>query len=464
MSKPFDQSTLTTALEALRDDPDALIAIILRQAERIGELEAMVAALQARLDELEQRPPRSVAPFRMDESNRSQQPGKPGRKAGHVGCFRPPIEATEHITVALEVCPCCGGAISELEPVEQLIEEIAPVCPRRVRLITYKGRCARCGLVRSTHPLQTSTAVGAAGTQIGPATLSVLAKLRYQWHLSTRKSAQILKSLCGLSISPGGLVAAMSRLSERLSEDDQRRLDRLRAQAVVYSDETGWYVGAPGYGLWVFTNACLTIYRIVQSRSRAALQAVIGSDFEGVLVSDCLSIYDEASPVQHKCYRHHLNAISEAIEAHPQQGEGFLREIKTLLEQAMRLKKERDALEPAAYRQRVAQVKAQAEGLLSMPRGQPQEETIRQRLVKQKDHLFTFLDYEQVEATNNQAERQLRPAVIARKVSCGNRTLKGARTFEVLASLAATCHQTGQDLAEALQVALAQPIQSATTR
>lgn len=52
-------------------------------------------------------------------------------------------------------------------------------------------------------------------------------------------------------------------------------------------------------------------------------------------------------------------------------------------------------------------------------------------------------DHPEVDATNNLAERQLRPAVISRKLSCGNKTEAGARTWEILTSLAATCQQTG---------------------
>ena len=71
----------------------------------------------------------------------------------------------------------------------------------------------------------------------------------------------------------------------------------------------------------------------------------------------------------------------------------------------------------------------------------------RRRLEKQQDRLFTFLDVEEVEATNNLAERQLRPAVIARKVSRGNKTPKGAHTWEILTSLAATCAQQAESFA-----------------
>ncbi len=61
------------------------------------------------------------------------------------------------------------------------------------------------------------------------------------------------------------------------------------------------------------------------------------------------------------------------------------------------------------------------------------------------------LDHDGVQATNNLAERQLRPAVIARKLSCGNRTERGARTWETLASLAATLAQRQESFRDFIQ-------------
>lgn len=69
------------------------------------------------------------------------------------------------------------------------------------------------------------------------------------------------------------------------------------------------------------------------------------------------------------------------------------------------------------------------------------EEKLRNRLTRQREHLFTFLDHDGVDATNNLAERQLRPAVISRKLSCGNKTPRGAETWQILISLAITCTQ-----------------------
>jgi hypothetical protein len=96
----------------------------------------------------------------------------------------------------------------------------------------------------------------------------------------------------------------------------------------------------------------------------------------------------------------------------------------------MALKAEMACL-PAAEVARMRQaLEANADRLLGPPRTEahagadtaPAEEKLRRRLRKQRDHLFTFLDHEAVDATNNLAERQLRPAVISRKLSCGNKT------------------------------------------
>jgi hypothetical protein len=93
-------------------------------------------------------------------------------------------------------------------------------------------------------------------------------------------------------------------------------------------------------------------------------------------------------------------------------------------------------------------LETRARELLALPRPTNLEEKVRRRLEKQQDHLFTFLEVEEVDATNNLAERQLRPAVIARKVSCGNKTPQGAHTWEILTSLAATCAQQAESFTQ----------------
>ena len=213
-------------------------------------------------------------------------------------------------------------------------------------------------------------------------------------------------------------------------------------------------VNSYSFSWQVFTNPDTTVYVVAASRGRQVVQGVLGADFPGVLVSDCLSIYDDATPLQHKCYSHHLIAVKEARQEHPQQGEGYLLEVRALLHTAMFFKALGADPTTSRYQQCVERLEQRAGQLLDQPRPQTQEERVRQRLWKQRDHLFTFLKHRPVEATNNRAERQLRPAVIARKISCGNKTDHGAATWQILTSLAVTAAQAGRSFAAEVRAAV----------
>src|SRR5208282_193409 len=151
-------------------------------------------------------------------------------------------------------------------------------------------------------------------------------------------------------------------------------------------------------------------------------------------------------------------AIRQAKALHPHQGEGFLCEVEAMLRAAVALQQQKALLSLETFSHLRQALEHKAVQLLEPPRSEPNEEAVRNRLNKQRDHLFTFLDHDGVDATNNLAERQLRPAVIARKISCGNKTPKGARTWQILASLAATCAQRATSFIAAL--ARAAPLQA----
>ena len=267
------------------------------------------------------------------------------------------------------------------------------------------------------------------------------------------QTCRVLHEMFGLSLSPGGLAQATGRIARVLKGAYDESLETLRQSPVIHTDETGWWVGGPGYTLWVFTNPTTTYYRVVKHRDRATAQAILSDTFQGVLVSDCLSIYDGLDGVQQKCYAHHLKALSKALKSEAGQSSSYLLELRTLLHTALVLKRLAPDLDPAQQQRSRDFLETRFAQLLAHPRppdtpqGQ-QEEKIRHRLAKQQDHLLTFLDYPEVDATNNLAERQLRPAVISRKLSCGNKTLSGATTWSVLASLAATCQQRGDSFIE----------------
>jgi len=295
-----------------------------------------------------------------------------------------------------------------------------------------------------------SLAMGAAGVHLGPRALALAADLNKAKGLSMRKTSAVLRDCFGLQLSPGGLSQALDRLAAKVKPQYDAIAAELRQAPVVHSDETSWWVAGPGWWLWVFTTSVLTCYVIAQSRGRDLLGNILGKDFGGVLVSDCLAIYDDATALQQKCYAHHHKAIRKAKDLHPQQGEGFLCQVAAMLRAAVALQEQKAELSLETFSDLRQALEHKAVQLLEAPRSETNEEAVRNRLHKQRDHLFTFLDHEGVDATNNLAERQLRHAVIARKISCGNKTPKGAQTWQILTSLAATCVQRATSFIDVL--------------
>src|SRR5208283_6048441 len=142
----------------------------------------------------------------------------------------------------------------------------------------------------STHPLQMSLAIGAAGVQLGPRALALAADLNKAKGLPMRKTCAVLRDCFSLQLSPGGLSQALDRLAARVKPQYDAIVTELRQAPAVHSDETSRWVAGPGWWLWVFINPELTFYVVAQSRGRDLLGDVLGKDFGGVLVSDCLAI------------------------------------------------------------------------------------------------------------------------------------------------------------------------------
>ena len=412
------------------------------------ELLQQMAVLHQRIEELEQKVAQAAAPFRRPADQRVADKRKSGRKPGHAPSHRPPPpQVDEYVEVPLPQCPHCGGPVHNVQSVEQVIEDIPVIRTRYLRLTTYQGQCPHCGQVRSAHPAQVSTAMGAAGTHLGARALALAALLNKRHGLTLRRTCAILQQGFGLSLSPGGLSQALTRMAAKAEPAYEQLREHLRHSPAVHCDETGWWVDGHTAWLWVFTNGQYTRYYI-GPRNGQVLSEQLGEDFAGVLISDCLNVYDAHPGRKSKCVAHHLKVIKQALREKPDSR--FLQQVRALLKGTALLHHAREQMTPQGYAEMVASAEASLDRLLAPPYPPGAEEKVANRLRKQRPHLLTFLHVAGVDPTNNQAERQLRPAVIARKLSCGNRSEAGARTQAILASLAATCAQQGQDFTEML--------------
>lgn len=442
----------------MSSDKDKLIEQLQAQVDqllgRIAELEQINQQLRDRIAELERENARQAGPFRREPAKKvpPAEKKRPGRKPGHGGAYRRrPQHVDEEVEVPLECCPDCGGPLHNCFPLVQYIEEIPPLRPHVTRLTTWQGECQHCEkTVASNHPLKTSHAQGAAATHLGPRALAIAAFLNKHLGLTMGGTCRVMQQLMGLSITRGGLSQAMDRVADKLEGEYQGLIQQIRESGAVFADETSWWVGDPGWWLWVFTTPQVTLYHVDETRASHVVKQVLGEEFGGMLVSDCLSSYDPIFCKKHKCIAHHLRAIAKARDRPDTPDPTYLHAWKLAFTAVRVLYRVRPLLGEEEFAVRREYLEKHLDQLLQQPVTQPGDVAVQNRLLKQQAHLVGCLYEPAAEPTNNRAERALRPAVITRKLSCGNRTPRGKQTWQILASLTATYRQNAIDCIEHL--------------
>jgi len=415
----------------------------------IKALREEIEQLEGEVEKLKRKGKRQATPFAREK--RKTDPKRPGRKKGQ-GKFshRPkpaPEEVTETKQESLACCPECGGSLTARKEHEQFVIDIPEVKPEITRYVTESGYCSCCQKrFRSRHPEQISDATGAAGVVVGPRAKALATDLKHHLGVSYGKVCSFLEDAFDLEVTRGGWYQADMRLAQQAKPVYQELIEVLRASSVVHVDETGWRIGTLSAWLWVFTNQEATVYTIRSSRGHEVVLDILGTEFAGVLNSDCFLAYDAKALddwLKQKCVSHLLRNLSE-IEASKTRGAvRFARNVTALLRDALQLKAEKATVTADVFASRAMELEERLDQLIHERRQFTDPDNVRfaKRLRKHREHLLRFLYVDELDATNNLAERQLRPAVITRKTTGCNRVAGGAEAHSILASVLATCHQ-----------------------
>jgi len=437
----------------LPDPKDKRIAELEEQLAQalatIQRLQKRVEFLQAKVEELERAGKRQATPFA--RRRWVEHPKRPGRKAGK-GKFahraKPTIQQVHKTKRArLHGCPECGGKLYQIRKHEQYVTDIPVVQVKTTRYVTYSGYCGGCHKrVRSQHPEQTSQASGAAGVLVGPRAKALAADLKHRLGVSYANVSEVLNDVFGLQVCRSGWCQADQQLAETARPIYEKLIELIRQCSVVHADETSWRIGTLAAWLWVFTNRQISVYAIRDNRSSDVVVDILGREFKGVLASDRFAAYDDkrlSAWLKQKCVAHLLRNLKEIQENKSGWALNFARQVTAVLQAALALKTEKAKLDPFTFFQRAQSLEARLDGLVARRRRFTDHDNARfaGRLRKQRPHLLRFLYVDQLEATNNQAERMLRPAVITRKTNGCNRTRSGAETHAILSSILVTCRQ-----------------------
>jgi transposase len=461
-----------SGVEPSREELLALVAaqarVIEQQAQRIEQLEALVAELQRRLGQNSRnssKPPSSDGPAKPARRSSSGSGRSPGKQPGAPGvslarCAEPDV-VIDHVPQACRGCGQDLAAATKTGVVVRQVVDLPQISVSTTEHRMHKRRCS-CGVVTTA----TAPSEATAPVVYGPNLRALAVYLLVFQHVPVERTAMLLADVCDAPVSTGWVCRTLAQTADALADVDRLIRALLTAAHVLHVDETSTQVARHRYWLHVACTPLLTAFHLHSSRGRAAVDEFgILPDFAGVCVHDALSVYDAGaypSAVHALCGAHLIRELTAADEAHP--GQKWPTQARDALL----------ALNTAAHRARGAGLpqippeiaefyltlftQAIAVGLSMHPRAAGREQTktrnLLERLRDRAAQVLRFAHDLAVPFTNNQAERDLRPAKTQLKISGCHRSTTGATAWLRVRGYISTARKHGVNVMTAIHDAV----------
>jgi len=416
---------------------------------RVQALEAEVAALREQLNRNSRnssQPPSSDGPeVPPKPRRRAKSRRKRGAQPGHQGVRRKlvPIEQVkEEHDVKSDVCRRCGQALEGEDPepyrhqVTEIPEVVAEVTEYRLHTLT----CPECR-AETRAELPGGVPQGA----FGPRLQAMVSLLSGRYHLSKRDTQSIMDDFFQADVSLGSVPALEQRTSEALCEPVEQAREYVKTQPVVNMDETGWREANQKAWLWVTATPLVSVFLIRLSRGGKVAREMLGETFQGIVGSDRWSAYNWLITLLRQfCWAHLLRDFQAFVERGGESnsiGEALLAQTDLMFEWWHKVRD--GTMDRATFQFKMQPVQCQVGQLLRQGTNCDHSKTAGtcRDILKREQALWTFVRVEDVEPTNNLAERQIRPGVLWRKNSFGTQSESGSRFAERIMSVVATLKQ-----------------------
>jgi hypothetical protein len=443
------------------------------------ELRTLEAALEKANAELERlRAENKVLHQRQFKPNRRQpiadasQPKaakkKRGPPFGHPPWSRrPPDHVDKTVTVAApHTCPHCGcSSLLPSREKETCCQEDIVLQPKTwvTRFIHDTAFCPHC-----RRPVFQTAPGELRHSLIGPVTQATAVFLRHTVKLSYRDIRKLFWGVFGMPFVPASAMNfdhKIAGLGSGLYEDLRAKI---RASRIAHGDETSWRMDGQGAELWYAGNPDLAFYLVDPSRGGDVAVSIFGENWPGNLVADDYAGYNPVKPASRQSCLAHLSRKAKDITQEilllpnrlPERASlAFCARLRDFLSECCALGKARNSgrLSFSKAKARQPELQRQLDAICRSPLNHPHAENLRQRLIdpeRDAHRIFTFLDVNGMEPTNNHAEQSLRLPVIFRKICFGSRSTAGAQTFGTNLSLITTAKRQDRDPLAFLQTLL----------
>lgn len=468
-------------VERLRRELDEKDRQIRRQAEEIARQQQQIADAEKQIADLE----RQLALRKQNSTNSSKPPSSDGlageprprgrrrksrRKAGgqpgHRGAHRPlvPVERVDEIQSILpEQCRHCGHALPEqIEQVQTVgaaqrhqVTELPPIQARIIEYQCHRVICPECG--ESTRAALPEQVAG----HFGPQLTALIAYLTVVCRMPRRVVEALLAQVLGIEISLGSTQKCWEEASQAVAAPCQQLEQSLRDEPVLNVDETGWRTNGDKRFLWAFVAARYVVYTVAATRGSEVLIRLLGAVFQGILCSDRFSAYLKYHSGRAQfCWAHLKRNLLGIVEFTKSSAvERFCRDALAQHARLFRLwhKFRSGQIDRGQLLLRSIPIQKRIFALAERHLDSPHREVrnLATALFEHNHRLFTFLEQEGVQPTNNSAERALRTGVQWRKICFGNRSANGELATARLLTVAETCDLQRLNILAYLSAAIA---------
>jgi transposase len=441
------ETSAALSLDIWERTPPEAQAYIRGLEARVTALEGRMQVLQEQLNQTSQnssRPPSSDPP-QHQRRPRPRSKRRRGGQPGHPGSTRTliPVEEVDEVVVLKpEKCTHCQAPLwgDDLKPWRHQVMEIPPIAPVVTEYQWHQLRCTACGEVtRAPWP------AGVPSGTYGPRVQAIVSLCTGAYRLSKRTTQQVMHEVFDVPLSVGTISQLEQATTAAVAAPIEEARAYVHAQAVAHLDETRWRQGEKPAWLWVAATMWVTVFVVRLSRGGHVARELLGTTFAGILVTDRYSAYNWY-PVRWRqlCWAHLLRdfaamrdrgGCSEAL------GDALLGQAYQMFTWWHRVRA--GTLQRSTFRSYMTPLRREVERLLEAGSrcGVPKTAGTCRDILKRREALWTFVQVDGVEPTNNTAERAIRPGVLWRKGSFGTQSEEGSRFVESMMTVVATLKQ-----------------------
>jgi transposase len=427
---------LTTKLEALTKQVEILTELLNRNSKN------------SHLPPSSDGPGSSSGGGRAARNKRKAERRRGGQK-GHRGSHRELLPAERVDTfedLFPEVCLSCARPLQHIFDVAASRHQQLDLRDHRPHLTEWRRhevQCGRCGT--STRAAYDSAKI--PNCAFGPCLTATVALLTGAYHLSRRKTQRLLSELFGIEVSLGAISAMEQRAGEALASAHAEALREVQYAGVKHSDATTWTRAGKLMSLWTMASAAATVYRIFVDGCRETILPMFGPRL-GFLVSDRATVFGFwAMALRQVCHAHLLRKYVAFCERDGPAGSigRELLELTSLLFEYW-------------HGFKAGHLTRQELQLWMHPVQRDLERTLKRGVAAEierlsgscadilahREALWTFVEHDGVEPTNNHAELELRDFVLWRKRSFGSQSERGERFAERMMTAVRTARKQGK--------------------